>query len=82
MSQMSDMIVQELGLQGAETLSTLVSDTNHESEELLDHERVKKSISPCALDRAYWPQTELTCNSEPRNAADRCQDRQCETGPN
>ena len=42
MSQTSDMIVQVFGLQGAETLKTLVSDTNHESEELLDHERVKK----------------------------------------
>ena len=38
----SDMIVKELGLQGAQTLSTPVSDMHHESEELLDHEKVKK----------------------------------------
>ena len=36
------MIVKELGLQGAKTLRTPVSATNHQSEELLDHERFKK----------------------------------------
>ena len=36
------MIVKELGLQGAKTLRTPMSATNHQSEELLDHERFKK----------------------------------------
>ena len=33
------MIAKELGLQGAKTLSTPVSDMHHESEEVLDHEK-------------------------------------------
>ena len=41
MSDILEMIVKELG-QGAKTLSTPVSDTNHESEKLLGHERFKK----------------------------------------
>ena len=42
------MIVKELGLQGAKTLRTPVSATNHQSEELLDHERFKKYQCLCA----------------------------------
>ena len=42
------MIVKELGLQGAKTLGTPVSDMHHESEELLDNERFKKYQSLCA----------------------------------
>ena len=44
----SEMIVKELGLQGVKTPSTPVSDTHHESDELLDHERFKKYQSLCA----------------------------------
>ena len=44
----SEMIVKELGLQIAKTLSTPVSDVHHESEEPLDHEKFKKYQSLCA----------------------------------
>ena len=44
----AEMVVKELGLRGAKTLSTPVSDMHHESEELLDHEKFKKCQSLCA----------------------------------
>ena len=75
----SDIIVKEFGLQGAKTLSRPVSDANHE--ELLDHARFKKFQS-LWFERTSRPWTDLTFNSEPLGAADRCQDQQCETGPN
>ena len=44
----SEMIVKELRLQGAKTLSTPVSSMQHESEELMRHEKFKKYQSLCA----------------------------------
>ena len=44
----SEMIVKELGLQGANTLSAPVSDVHHETAELLDREKFKKYQSLCA----------------------------------
>ena len=44
----SEMLVNELGLQGEKTLSTPVSDMQNETEELLDHEKFKKYQSMCA----------------------------------
>ena len=44
----SGMIVKELGWQGAQTLSTRVSDMHHDSEKLLDHEKFKKYLFLCA----------------------------------
>ena len=44
----AEVLVRELGLEAAKTLSTPAADKRYESEELLDHERFKKYQSLCA----------------------------------
>ena len=71
-----EMIVNELGLQGAKTLSTPMSDMHHESGEMLGHEMFKKhSVVMRICELLGHIQNWLAIRSQ-----ECCE--QCETGPN
>ena len=44
----AEIVIREMGLENAKAVTTPVPDEQHESEELLDHERFKKYQSLCA----------------------------------